>query len=255
MVEVMNGYKISEAAKVTGFSVSALRYYEKQDVVVPGRTDAGYRSYREMDLEALRFVARAKRLGLHLGEITELLALLRGEDCAPMQNRMRHLMAKRAGEAQDQIAELETLTTQLQDAATRLSAHTPEGPCDSQCGCQHESVANNTDRGTMRIPIGSATVSVACSLESSLVGSRIDQWKAVAASAADSEPLADGIRLSFPRTVDVIGLTQLAADEQGCCAFFTFTIGIHSDRITLEVTGPPLAQPVISALLGAAAAH
>ncbi|HZD23356.1 MAG TPA: MerR family transcriptional regulator [Acidimicrobiia bacterium] len=35
---------MSEAARATGFTVSALRYYEKEGVVVPERTGNGYRS-------------------------------------------------------------------------------------------------------------------------------------------------------------------------------------------------------------------
>ena len=40
----MNGYRISEAARATGFSLSALRFYEQEGVVVPERTSTGYRS-------------------------------------------------------------------------------------------------------------------------------------------------------------------------------------------------------------------
>ena len=95
----MTGYKISEAARATGFSVSALRFYEQEGVVVPERATTGYRSYRDDDLESLRFVARGKQLGLSLEEITELLDLLDGEECAPVQTRIRHLVNERIGQA------------------------------------------------------------------------------------------------------------------------------------------------------------
>jgi hypothetical protein len=62
----MTGYKISEAARATGFSMSALRFYQLEGVVVPERTTTGYRSYRDNDLDSLRFVARGKQLGLSL---------------------------------------------------------------------------------------------------------------------------------------------------------------------------------------------
>jgi hypothetical protein len=71
--------------------------------------------------------------------------------------------------------------------------------------------------------------------------------------AADRDPLPDGIRLRFSRDIDVAALSRLAADEQTCCGFFTFNIGIHADSVTLEVRGPADAQPVITALFGAVA--
>jgi len=134
----MNGYKISEAARATGFTVSALRFYEQEGVVIPERTANGYRSYREDHLESLRFVARGQQLGLSLDDITELLDLLDEEECAPVQTRIRHLVGERIGQAQDQIAELVAFTSQLQTAAARLGVHTPDGACDDDCGCRSE---------------------------------------------------------------------------------------------------------------------
>jgi DNA-binding transcriptional MerR regulator len=84
----MDGYRISEAARATGFSVSALRFYEQEGVVVPERTATGYRCYRDDHVDALRFVARGKQLGLSLDDITELLALLDREECTPLQERI-----------------------------------------------------------------------------------------------------------------------------------------------------------------------
>lgn len=132
----MDGYRISEAARASGFSESALRYYEKRGVVVPDRTPTGYRSYGETEVESLRFVARAKRLGLSLSEITELLALIQDDECSPVQTRMRQLLSRQIEQAQRQMADLMAFTAQLQETVSRLDAHTPEGGCDDQCGCR-----------------------------------------------------------------------------------------------------------------------
>jgi DNA-binding transcriptional MerR regulator len=136
----MDGLRISEAARATGFTVSALRFYEKEGVVVPERTATGYRSYGDDQLESLRFVARGKQLGLSLDDITELLGLLDEEECAPVQTRIRHLVGERIDQAQDQIAELVAFRSQLQSAAARLGVHTPDGACDDDCGCRSEPV-------------------------------------------------------------------------------------------------------------------
>lgn len=250
----MSGYKISEASRATGFTVSALRFYEKEGVIVPERTSSDYRTYQERDIEDLRFLARAKCLGLTLPEITELLALLREKECRPVQTRMRQLVTDRIGEAQQQIAELVAMTAQLQRAASRLGMHTPAGACDDGCGCRTEPSTTEQAPSPTAVPlVGSAAPEVACSLEPSRIDERTEAWRTTAARAQSREPLPEGIQLRFPRDTDVAGLSQLAADEQTCCGFFTFSIGIRPDAVTLDVTGPADAQSVIAAMFGAAA--
>jgi hypothetical protein len=61
------------------------------------------------------------------------------------------------------------------------------------------------------------------------------------------------VRVVFDRDVEVAALAQLAAAEQACCSFFRFDIGIGTDGITLDVTGPAESQQVIAAVFGAAA--
>ena len=83
----MEGLTISEVAKETGFSPSALRYYEGHGLITPARTPAGYRNYDAASIETLRFIARAKHLGLSLDEISDLVVLLDDRRCAPVQDR------------------------------------------------------------------------------------------------------------------------------------------------------------------------
>lgn len=249
----MDQYKISEAARVSGFTVSALRFYEKEGVVVPERTDTGYRSYNSEDVDALRFLARGKALGLTLPEISELLTLLADEDCGPVQTRLRQLVSDRITQAQDQIAELVGFTAQLQQAATRLGVHTADGACNEHCGCTSD-LTDQPPASSAGVPlVGSDTLQIACTLQPHLVSDRVGQWQSIAAQAESNQPLPDGIRLRFPRDIDITALTKLAVDEHTCCGFFTFIIGIHPDSITLEVTGPTDAQPVITAMFGEAA--
>lgn len=63
----MSAYTIGEVADRSGFSVSALRYYEGIGLVAPSaRTDCGYRVFDDAALLQLAFIARAKRLGCSL---------------------------------------------------------------------------------------------------------------------------------------------------------------------------------------------
>lgn len=252
-VSFMNGYRISEAARATGFSVSALRFYEQEGVVVPERTTTGYRSYRDDDLDSLRFVARGKQLGLSLEEITELLDLLGEEDCEPVQTRIRHLVNERIGQAQERVGELVSFTAQLQEAAAKLGVHTPDGACDDQCGCRSDPEQSTATTRALIPLAGISGSEIACSLHPDLVGGRIDDWNRVLAKATSREPLSDGLRVGLERDIDLIELVELVDAEQSCCSFFTFGIGVTADRVWLDVTGPEDAQGVITAVFGAAA--
>jgi DNA-binding transcriptional MerR regulator len=71
----MGTYRIGELARVFGLNPRTLRYYESLGLLTPARRGSGsYRIYTEADADRLRFILKAKRLGLGLREIRELLA-------------------------------------------------------------------------------------------------------------------------------------------------------------------------------------
>ncbi len=79
-------YRIAEVAERSGFSSATLRYYEDIGLLPTlTRTDAGYRTYDDRDLERLTFVARAKQLGCSLEETTHLLSAW-DADCGEVQS-------------------------------------------------------------------------------------------------------------------------------------------------------------------------
>ncbi|MEM6826077.1 MAG: MerR family transcriptional regulator [Pseudomonadota bacterium] len=65
--------RISDAAKTTGLSVSAIRFYERRSVIRRPNRRGLNRDYSEDDIRALRFVRNARALGIPLREIAELL--------------------------------------------------------------------------------------------------------------------------------------------------------------------------------------
>lgn len=252
-VRAMNEYRISEVAAKTGFSQGALRFSEKRGVITPDRTDSGYRAYDDRMVASLQFVARAKRLGLSLPEIAELLELVDGDLCSPLQQRMRSMVADRIGQARTQIADLVAFTADLQRVASSLGTHTPDGSCDEWCGCTSDNVPGEAVVDSPTTLAGPDAPNIACSLDPSQIGDRLVDWGNTLAQAIDRHDLPDGIEIGFPRTVDVARLASLVAAEQDCCGFFTFAITVSSDAITLGVTGPAQAQAVISTLVGASA--
>ena len=67
---------ISETAERSGFSASALRYYEREGLIEASRTEGGQRRFERAELRRLAFIAAARHVGLSLDEIKEALALL-----------------------------------------------------------------------------------------------------------------------------------------------------------------------------------
>ena len=68
------GMKIGEIAKATGLTTKTIRFYELHRLLEePERTESGYRIYGPEDVERLEFVKKAKRLGLSLEGIRDIL--------------------------------------------------------------------------------------------------------------------------------------------------------------------------------------
>lgn len=135
-VQGVSTYTISEAAERSGFSASALRYYESIGLVEPAsRSGGGYRLYDDDTLARLGFISRAKQLGCTLEEITDLVGIWDGEPCGPVQRRIHALVTEKLAAVERQIVELEGLRAQLRHAASRLSGPALDGPCDAACAC------------------------------------------------------------------------------------------------------------------------
>lgn len=72
-------WTVSHAATKAGTTRKAIRLYEAKGLLPPtGRTEAGYRLFGTEDIEVLRFIRRARGLGLSLSEIGDILELQRG---------------------------------------------------------------------------------------------------------------------------------------------------------------------------------
>jgi MerR family transcriptional regulator, copper efflux regulator len=132
----MSTFTIGETAERSGFSASALRYYEGIGLVEPTRrTKSGYRLYDDAALSRLTFIGRAKQLGCSLDEIVDLVGVWDGERCGPVQKRFHDLVTSKLADTQQQIDELTLLADQLRHAATQLAGPASDGPCDEQCVC------------------------------------------------------------------------------------------------------------------------
>lgn len=126
------GLSIGEAAERSGLPPKTIRYYEEIGLVRPPRSGNGYRAFGEVEVRALRFLARARSLGFSIEECRELLTLQADEARASADvkkvalehlaridakigelQRMRETLAgladRCAGDAQPECAILKTL--------------------------------------------------------------------------------------------------------------------------------------------------
>ncbi|QYK04385.1 MerR family transcriptional regulator [Shewanella zhangzhouensis] len=69
---------IGEAARVTGLSIKAIRFYEQKGLLPAPKRHGRYRVYSSQDLELLRLIRDAKALGVPLTKLTAVVPA-RGE--------------------------------------------------------------------------------------------------------------------------------------------------------------------------------
>ena len=130
-------YTIGEIAERSGFSASALRYYEGIGLVEPTtRTAAGYRLYDDTThLPAWRSSPGPSNSAARWRRSPISSAIWDGERCGPVQSRFHDLVTTKLADAERQIAELTALADQLRHAAARLAGPASDGPCDETCAC------------------------------------------------------------------------------------------------------------------------
>jgi len=68
-------YSISEAAKKTNLTAFTLRYYDKEGLLSPGRTEKGIRYFTDTDLSRIETVRCLKNTGMTIREIRHFFDL------------------------------------------------------------------------------------------------------------------------------------------------------------------------------------
>ena len=130
---------IGQVAKATGVAAKTIRYYEEIGVLpTPNRTVSGYRQYDEPGVQRLRFIRRARSLGLPLRQLKALTTTLNGGPCPTLRPRLLALVRGQLSAVKHQIAELQLLQRELEQVLQRPLAPARERRAKG-CRClEHE---------------------------------------------------------------------------------------------------------------------
>ena len=103
---------IGNVAQRSGVATKTIRYYESIGLIPPAtRAENGYRDYDLADVETLRFIQRARRLGFSVVDVAKLLDLWRDRDRASAD--VKDLALRHIEEMERRIAELDSLRRTL----------------------------------------------------------------------------------------------------------------------------------------------
>ncbi|GAA2622451.1 heavy metal-responsive transcriptional regulator [Streptomyces vastus] len=244
----MTSYRISQVAERCGLPATTLRFYEDQGLLAPRRTPSGYRLYGDETVERLKFIKAAKRVGLSLDDIREILPVWDHGGCPEVRDVLRPLIEARLADTDEHVGELRAFAAHLTRARQKLDAIAPgAGPCSSSCefvDSEEPQLLQITDAPVGRPGPVEGGVRVACSLDGDGQAGRVEEWRRLLSETIDHVRLANGVRVSLP--MHTAGrVAELAAAELQCCPFFEFSLQLGGERLHLEVRGPAEAAGLI----------
>jgi DNA-binding transcriptional MerR regulator len=119
------GWLIGELSDRLGISAHTIRYYERLGLLEPlRRTESQYRIYGEENEERLRFIQKAKKFGLSLDEIKQLIAI-RTEGTPPCAS-LKTMVKQHLDDLDCQIEEMMSLRRELASRYEEIDQSLPD---------------------------------------------------------------------------------------------------------------------------------
>ena len=117
--------RIGELARSVNVNVETIRYYQRIKLLeLPEKPYGGMRSYSDQDLQRLRFIRRAQKLGFSLKDIRELLDLS-SSDC----ERAEKLAAEKLSEVKAKLRQLRSIESILAKTVEQCARRKSDQPC------------------------------------------------------------------------------------------------------------------------------
>ncbi|THD11362.1 Hg(II)-responsive transcriptional regulator [Metallibacterium scheffleri] len=116
----LDNISIGAFAKAAGIGVETIRFYQRKRLLPePQRPPGGIRRYGRADVERVKFIKSAQRLGFSLDEVAQLLTLEDGTHCSEAAAfAARHLADVRA-----RLKDLKRMETVLSRLVAQCSSH------------------------------------------------------------------------------------------------------------------------------------
>lgn len=105
---------VGQVARRSGVSVSALHFYERQNLISSTRTAGNQRRYRRDTLRRVALIRIAQRAGIPLAQVAEALATL-PEDRAPDRRDWQRLSRAWQADLEERIHHLQQLRDEFAD--------------------------------------------------------------------------------------------------------------------------------------------
>ncbi|MEM9788391.1 MAG: Cu(I)-responsive transcriptional regulator [Pseudomonadota bacterium] len=105
---------IGDVAERTGLPAKTIRYYEDIGLVMPRRSENGYRVFSDTDAHKLTFLGRARALGFSIEDCRNLLMLW--EDRSRASADVRAIAAQHLDDIESKIKDL----TAMRDTLSNL---------------------------------------------------------------------------------------------------------------------------------------
>lgn len=97
-------YTIGQVAKLTGLSISTIRYYDKEGLLNGINRKSGIRSFNDKDLNTIRVIECLKNSGMLIKEIRDFMKLCEEGDSS--LNERYNFFLDQEKKVQDQIKSL-----------------------------------------------------------------------------------------------------------------------------------------------------
>ncbi len=115
---------VADTASLTRLSPHTLRYYEREGLVRPARTESGYREYSALDLRRLVFLTRMRASGMTMSDLKRYVALIPGG--LSTQAERRTIMVAQRERIRRQLRELQ-MALEATEFKIRVYGGHPEG--------------------------------------------------------------------------------------------------------------------------------
>lgn len=121
-------YSIGSFSTITNISPSALRYYEKEQLIIVHRDPAGRRFFTTEDIDWIFFIKKLKDTGMSIKDIKEY-ALLRYQGDSTIQQRLEILGNHKLAVEKEKVKwenNLQNLNDKIKIYKDKLNSKEPE---------------------------------------------------------------------------------------------------------------------------------